>query len=54
MYHYQENNMDMLYEVMFALNDLLNIIVKCVALMAMHCYIIKGVTNGEKYNKSMD
>ncbi len=46
--------MDMLYEVMFALNDLLNIIVKCVALMAMHCYIIKGVTDGKKYNKSMD
>ena len=46
--------MDMVYEVLFVLNDILNIIVKCVALMAMHYYIIKGVTNGEKYNKSMD
>ena len=46
--------MDMVYEVLFVLNDILNIIVKCVALMAMHCYIIKGVTNGEKHNRSMD
>ena len=46
--------MDMIYEVLFVLNDLLNIIVKCVALMAMHCYIIKGVTNEKKYSKTLD
>jgi len=45
--------MDMLYEVMFALNDLLNIIVKCVALMAMHCYIVYGKGINHEKNESI-
>ena len=42
--------MDVTYEILFIINDILNIIVKCVALMAMHCYIIysKGVFHGKK------
>ncbi len=34
--------MDTTYEILFIINDILNIIVKCVALMAMHCYIVYG------------
>jgi len=32
--------MDVTYEVLFIINDILNIVVKCVALMAMHYYIV--------------
>ena len=46
--------MDTTYEVLFILNDILNIIVKCVALMAMHCYIIKGVTNEKRLHKDVE
>jgi len=44
--------MDTVYEILFILNDILNIIVKCVALMAMHCYIIRGALYGEKKEKT--
>ena len=40
--------MDPVYNILFVLNDILNIIVKCVALMAMHCYIIRGVFHGKE------
>jgi hypothetical protein len=46
--------MDTIYDVLFILNDILNIIVKCVALMAMHCYIIKGVTNEKRLYKDVE
>jgi len=32
--------MDPIYDVLFVTNDILNIVVKCVALMAMHYYIV--------------
>ena len=46
--------MDVTYEVLFIINDLLNIIVKSVGLMALHCYIIRGVTNEKKLHKDME
>tara|TARA_R100000700_G_scaffold33180_1_gene40840 strand:- start:774 stop:902 length:129 start_codon:yes stop_codon:yes gene_type:complete len=41
--------MDTVYEVLFVINDLLDIIIKCVALMAMHCYIIFTKIKGDDY-----
>ena len=40
--------MEVAYEVLFIINEISNIIVKCVALMAMHCYIIRGVFHGKE------
>jgi hypothetical protein len=47
--------MDPVYNILFVLNDILNIIVKCVGLMALHCYIIynKG-DRYEKFNRKME
>ena len=46
--------MDPVYEVLFVINDILDIVVKCVALMAMHCYIIRGVTNEKRLYKDVE
>ena len=48
--------MDVTYEILFIINDILNIIVKCVALMAMHCYIIysKGDRHEKRLHKDME
>ena len=44
--------MDVTYEILFVINDILNIMVKCVALMAMHCYIVYGRGISHEKNES--
>ena len=41
--------MDPIYEVLFAINEVLDIIVKCMVLMAIHCYIIFIKLKGDDY-----
>ena len=44
--------MDVTHEILFVINDILNIMVKCVALMAMHCYIVYGRGISHEKNES--
>jgi hypothetical protein len=41
--------MDPVYEVLFAINEVLDIIVKCMIVMAIHCYIIFTKLKGDDY-----
>ena len=43
---------DIVYEVLYVLNEILSIIVKCVAVMAMHCYIVYGRGISHEKNES--